>query len=335
MRITGKSFTVFTLVSECAFIFFVALILCVFGTLTLSGSFGDYEKTTATITEITLNDDMAETIVSYNVGGVVYSSALGYYSSDMEVGKEITIKYSPEDPTVIRAQSIDFIGYALFGGAALMVFLGYKIIKRGLKILKEGGISYASIGGMGTVCSSGNVDTSTFPPKEQGELYYFHFDKNFNQGHVMENRNRQVVYEGTNKSFTLLRDYEMDFVNHISLHTETHRIGHSGSAGTRRARYSLGFNYDGQNIWQYLSGRGVEMNVSFDRGMTGMTYDIALGGVPFARFETSGSNLYGEEKQGFAKIGNLSAPGLFRIYSYSNDIDLLFLIGVAITRSRV
>lgn len=317
------------------FIFFllVGIILLGFGILTLSGQSGDFEKTDAVIEEINpLGDGEYQVVVSYTVNGVKYRSALGYYSSDMMKGNSITIKYAPDDPTNIRSSSVDIIGYVLVAGGVIMLFVGIKLFSKGLKVsreIKEQSESFTTTNGTDTI--SGRA----FPTEGEGTLYYFHYDKSFfKQGHVMEDSNRQVIYEGAIKAFKVIGDFEMDFINHISGRTETHFIGHTITTETSDIITSSGFNYDGKNIWEYLKERGVNIDFNIDRLMTGMTYDITLNGIPFAKFVSSGANLYGEEKQGLAKVANLSAPGLFRIYSYTDDLDLLFLIGVAFTRSK-
>ncbi len=333
MRIKTKGLVTVGLVLRFAFFLVIGLALLGLGGLTLSAQFGeDYEKTTAVIEEINpVGEGEVQVIVAYTIDGVDYHTELGYYSSGMMIGDEITIKYCPNASSDIRATSVDLIGYVLVAVGGVLIYIGSRSFSKGLKRRKKDREQENSFSEMNRdVPKSARI----FPDNEDGTLYYFHYDKSFSkQGHVMENKDRQVVYEGAIKQFKLIGDFEMDFINHISCHTQTHFIGHAVSTGTSHVTISEGFDYDGQNIWEYLHGRGIRVDPILDRRLMSVTFEVTLCGMPFARFVSSGTNLYGEEKAGLAKVANLSAPGLFRIYSFGDDLDLLFLIGVAIARS--
>jgi len=332
MRVKTKGFVVAGLIARLIFFAILGIAIMGFGVLMLFGQVGDFEKTTAIIEEINpVGEGDMQVIVSYTVDGVEYGGELGYYSSSMMLGDEITIKYAPDAPWEISAASVGFIGYIMLAVGALFIFLGIRALSKGMKRIKEDKEQEETYREQNSELPESQQQ---FPADEEGTLYYFHYDKSFSkQGHVMENENKQVVYEGVIKEFKLVGDFEMDFINHISGHTETHFVGHTVTSRTGHVTTSSGFDFDGKFVWDYLRERGLHFELILDRHLTGVNYEVTQYGLPFAHFVSSGANLYGEEKKGLAKVSNLSAPGLFRIYSFGDDLDLLFLIGVALARS--
>jgi len=85
----------------------------------------------ATITEIEKRNDNSKVYVKYTVSGQEYKNTLGYYTSGMYVGKEITIYYNPENPNDIQASG--FGAYIIFGFGAVCFLAGAGWIFAGIK----------------------------------------------------------------------------------------------------------------------------------------------------------------------------------------------------------
>lgn len=96
----------------------------------------NWPETTGTIKSIELvqeavdaeDTDVYEVMVEYKVDGKTYLSDLGTYQDDFEVGKEISIRYNPENPEGIvlpgKGVSIIFIiagVIAAIGGALAFI----------------------------------------------------------------------------------------------------------------------------------------------------------------------------------------------------------------------
>ncbi len=89
----------------------------------------NWPETTGTIQSIELvqeavdseDTDVYEVMVEYKVDGKSYTSDLGTYKDDFEVGKEISIRYNPEAPDAIVLPGKGLSIIAIVAGAVLAI----------------------------------------------------------------------------------------------------------------------------------------------------------------------------------------------------------------------
>lgn len=117
----------------------VGIIAIVLGILFLANPHDNYKETTAVISEIEEYYDTVDetykhnTFIDYEVDGVKYTHVeFGAYDSSYVEGKEITIKYNPDNPSQIES------GNRTVGGIIFLVlgvlFVGFSVFK----ILRKG-----------------------------------------------------------------------------------------------------------------------------------------------------------------------------------------------------
>ena len=161
--------------------------------------------------------------------------------------------------------------------------------------------------------------------------YYFHPGKaSIKQGYLMEDENQEVVYEANVLKQPLLGAADVEFVNHISGKSETHKVGHTVTTETS-GLFSLGafstkshFKYDGEKIWDYLHARGVRLESGLASGRLGMVYDVTLKGEKVATVATS------------SRSGNSFITNRFTldVATAPENIDLAFLVAYSIAKTE-
>ena len=120
----------------------VSFFLVIFGIIAvvcgiiMMNSGKNYIETTAIITKIdvthdTINEEWDYTVwVEYTVDGVTYNEELGYHENGYEEGKEIAIKYNPDNPEKIMQASNSFAIYLIVIGPVLMLVAVFLFIRQ-------------------------------------------------------------------------------------------------------------------------------------------------------------------------------------------------------------
>ena len=107
-----------------AFVLFgILVIILAFISLHQQNSFTAATGVITNIEEFT--DGVAETTyevtVDYKIDGKSYTSVMGDYSPDYEVGKEINILYDPDDPSKIVSKGKSHVIYMICVGVVLII----------------------------------------------------------------------------------------------------------------------------------------------------------------------------------------------------------------------
>ena len=117
------------------FILFMGILMIVLGTaffISVSGQIG-YKEVTVSVSRIALYEDghatkfgHAEptywTYVKYTVNGKEYEEELGLFS-DVMVGKRMTLRYDPTDPTRITTDNNIVLPVVIIAGGGVMVII--------------------------------------------------------------------------------------------------------------------------------------------------------------------------------------------------------------------
>jgi hypothetical protein len=153
-------------------------------------------------------------------------------------------------------------------------------------------------------------------------------------GYVLEDENKNIVYETKMIKFKLLGASPYEFINHITNTKEEHNIGKTvvTEAGINDLMRYLSrksyFKIDNENVWQYLRGKGI--NIETNGGgikaalQMGMKYIITYNDSTIATMIKSTS-----------KDKPLITRGTYYdIECEEKNLDLVFITALAIAKTE-
>ena len=152
--------------------------------------------------------------------------------------------------------------------------------------------------------------------------------KTIKQGFYLEDESGNVVYEGKMLKFSLFGASPFAFTNHITNHTEEHKVGktvtmeQSGLVGFFSTKSY--FKYDNEKIWDYLHNKGIRINSTLSGNKIGMTYDVSFEGKALATISSS-------SPKGKSLI---TTNMYYDVICEEKDIDLVFLVAFAIAKTE-
>lgn len=305
----------------------IAVIALAFGVYSTFIQSAGYVKTTATIVSIEEDpedesEDAYIVTARYTVGGVEYTNVLDSYSPSYKVGGTVTVRYDPEDPN--RITSGYGLGiYSMIVGGVILLIVGLLSVrqKRSVSQLKEeyGEISYL--------------------PSEKGEERELYFVTDLGTpkfGHRLEDRDRRVLYEAKMTKFTLLSAYEFDFIDHENGQTTRHLIGHTEETDwdSLLIDNNSTFTLDGKDVWKHLRSIGITIDSRFGKAEGIMpSYDIRKDGELLAHAENTSQYAHEEDAAQHKVVAKIPNPMFFRVFTSEKNLDLLFMILVALART--
>ena len=152
--------------------------------------------------------------------------------------------------------------------------------------------------------------------------------KMMKQGYVLKDDAGNAVCEAKVLKQPLFGAAVIEFVNHLTGKSEEHKVGHtvttetSGGMGEVLSTKSR-FKFDGENIWDFLHGKGIRIDSNFSGNKLGMTYTVTLKGQPFA---TLASTTPGGKSL-------LTSSHCYDVTAEEDDLDLAFVVAFAIART--
>ena len=255
----------------------------------------------------------------YTVDGKEYTSQLNSYDPSYKVGGEVAIKYDPKDPTKLTS-GFGFGIYLMIAGGVILLIIIFVTVKKkvSVKKLKE---------------TNGEL---TFAPSEKGEeraLYFLTDLGTVKGGHHLEDKNRGVLYEAKMKKFSPLSAFEFDFIDHEHNKTTTHLVGHTEETDWNSLLIdnNYSFTFDGKDVWKQLRGLGVAINSRLDGIMP--SYTISLNGEELAFAESTSQYVHEEDAEAHKVASKVPVQGFYRVRTREKNLDLLFVILVAMARS--
>lgn len=289
-----------------------------------------YQSTTATITAIeedpnfipdqdNPNDKQYIVTAKYTVDGKEYTRQLDSYSPSYKVGGEVEIKYDPKNPEKITSGSGFGIYFMIAGGVILLILIFLTVKKKqSVKNLKE---------------TNGEL---TFAPSEKGEertLYFLTDLGTVKVGHQLEDRNRRVLYEAKMTKFNPMSAFQFDFIDHEHNKTTPHLIGHTEETDWNSLILdnNYTFTFDGRDVWKQLRQLGVTINSRLDGIMP--SYSICLNGEEIAFAESTSRYVHEEDAEAHKVANKVPVQGFYRVRTRETQLDLLFVILVAMARS--
>ncbi len=316
----------------------LAVIALVFGFYTTFIQSRGFEKTTATIlsveeTEesIALDDDDNrdyDVTVEYTVDGKTYTGLLDFFSPSFAPGKTVTVRYDPNNPSVIHGGQ-GFGIYLMAVGAAILaiaIFSAVRTKKKNAAVAQQQE-------------RSGAAGYPAPDPGEEREVYFLTDRGTAKYGHRMEDAERRVLFEAKMTKFSLMTPYEFDFIDHEHQKTTPHTVGHEESSEWNALLLDnhYTFTFDGQDIWKHLKQNGIRVESSYGAGggkLVGVNYRIFRDDEELARAESTSIYVHEEDAEARGKLGKLvPAQGYYRVWTRERNLELLFVTLLAFARS--
>ena len=305
----------------------IAVIALAFGIYSTFFQSAGYLKTTATIVSIEEDQESGEddsyiVTAKYTVDGTEYTNVLDSYSPSYKVGGTVEVRYDPSDPNKITSGFGIGLYSMIVGGVILLitVFLSLKQ-KNSVSQLKE---DYGEV---------------TYLPSEKGEERELYFVTDLGTpkfGHRLEDAERRVLYEAKMTKFTLLSDYEFDFIDRERMQTTRHLIGHTEETDWDSILIDNNstFKLDGMDVWKHLRSIGVTIDSRFGKAEGIMpSYDIRKDGELLAYAENTSHYVHEEDAEQHKVASKFPNPMFFRVFTSEKNLDLLFMILVALART--
>ena len=285
-----------------------------------------FVKTTGTIVALREDSSDDSTVyfptVEYTVDGKTYTGELDTGSGSYKVGKTIPVLYDPNDPAVVHDGSGVGI-YFIAVGAVILLMIVFLTVKQKTSVnkLKE---------------RQGEIQYLPSEKGEERELYFITDLGTPKFGHRIEDKDRRVLYEAKMTKFTLLSAYVFDFIDHEKNQTTHHLIGHTEEMDWNSILIDNHntFTLDGMDVWKHLRSIGVTIDARFGKAEGIMpSYDIRKDGEHLAYAENTSHFVHEEDAEQHKVASKIPNPMFFRVFTDEKNLDLLFMILVAIARS--
>ncbi|MBR1749275.1 MAG: DUF3592 domain-containing protein [Ruminococcus sp.] len=313
----------------------IAVIALGFGVYSTFFQSSGYETTTATIVSIkedpdyipdpdTENDVQYIVTAKYTVDGKEYVEPINSYDPGYKVGGNVEIKYDPSDPSKITS-GFGIGIYIMISGGVILLIIIFLTVKQKTSVKKL----------------KGTNGEFTFAPSEKGEerkLYFLTDLGTPKYGHRLEDKNRKVIYEAKNTKFSPLSAFEFDFIDHEHNKTVHHLVGHEEETDWNSLLIdnNYTFTFDGKDIWKQLRSIGVKIDSRFGGGESKgalATYSISRNGDELAFVEMTSQYPHEDDAEKHKVASKVPVQGFYRVRTREKNLDLLFIILVAMARS--
>ena len=311
----------------------VGIILIVVGIVMFSfNAGGKYIETTGRVTAVeegAVDPDSGaqyDIYFTYTVDGKSYEN---YFTlrKQYNVGDDIPVFYNSENPTrITNSAGMEFLPFVLIGlGAVALVFGVFKTVKAFQKSRELDK-------------SAGKFPTEAFDGIKTADgvtEHYFRFDgHSLKPGYIMEDAERRPLYEGKMLKQALVGARPYEFHNHVTGSVKEHAVGHVTTQTYNDEFFSAKcyFKFDGKNIWDLLHEKGIRISTSLASRFPYTVYDVAKNGAPFAHIESTSMYVH-EDEEAEHKVKIPVGRMYYRIWSPTEDLDLLFLTVFAISEA--
>lgn len=317
----------------------IGLILIAFGAFVLFTAPKEYDETVGTVTYVDTyeeyqGEDLVETTdleFEYEVDGKKYTGTFSGAFSDYKVGDDITVFYDPANPTAtsntkdtgIFAIAMIVAGIAAIGYGAFRTVTSFKKSKEMDDQIKEA---------LGTDV----IPEIEVPSKGDMAEYYVAFDgKGLAPGYIVDDEDRDLVFEAPMTKQALVGARTFTFTNHKTGEVTDHQVGHTTTETFNNEWFSMRstFKFDGKDIWDYLHEQGVRIKTDLTSILPKQRYTISINGK-FAALVESSSQYVHEEDEAQHAIAIPFGRYYYRIWTNETDIELIFLTVFAISETE-
>ena len=318
--------------------FFVpaGIILIIFGALLIAFTPKEYNQTTGTISHIESYPDADgemtyDLTIDYTVDGKAYTATFSGEFANAKEGDTVDVFYDPSNPEAAsNTEHGGIIGIVMIvAGAASTVYgvyASYKAFKKSKELddqIKE---------------AAGTDYVPEVVPLPKGELteYYVRHDGNtLRPGYIMEDEDRDPVFEAPMTKQALVGARIFTFKNHVTGETKDHEVGHTVTQTYNNGWYSMKswFKFDGKNIWDVLHDRGVRISTDLVSALPKARYTVSINGTFAATIESSSQYVH-EEDEAKHKIAVPVNGWYYRVWTNETDIETIFLTVFAISETE-
>ena len=258
----------------------------------------------------------------YTVDGKEYTATLNSYDPAYKVGGDVAIKYDPNNPEKMTSGFGIGIAVMIIGAALLAVVIFLTVKKKvSVKKLKE---------------TNGELTYAPSVKGEKRELYFLTDVGTIKGGHHLEDKNRRVLYEAKMTKFSPLSAFAFDFIDHENNKTTKHLVGHSEEMDWNSILIDNNYTFtiDGQDVWKHLRAVGVTIDSRFGQAQGIMpSYTIRKDGEELAYAENTSQYVHEEDAEEHKVASKLPVQGFYRVHTREKNLDLLFMVLVAMARS--
>ena len=127
-----------------------------------------------------------------------------------------------------------------------------------------------------------------------------------------------------------------DFIDHENNKTTKHLVGHAEEMDWNSILIdnNYAFTIDGQDVWKHLRKIGVTIDSRFGKAQGVMpSYTIRKDGEELAYAENTSQYVHEEDAEEHKVASKLPVQGFYRVHTREKNLDLLFMVLVAMARS--
>ena len=314
----------------------LGIVLIVFGFLTRGFNTENFVETVGKVTAVEEHSEVIDgkeekqydATVSFTADGKPYETVFPNLLNEPKVGEDIKVLYDPADPNRNSNSSVSkFFSPAMMGGGALVIVLGVLLMVKAVK--KSKALDQKAP-------AASRADFAGFKTAPGVTEYYVRFDgHSLKPGYVMEDADRNILYEGTMLKQNLVGARPFEFRNHVTGAVQPHEVGHTVTQTFNNEFFSAKswFKFDGKNVWDVLHESGLRLETDIISKFPNLVYNLSKDGAPVARIETSGMYVHEDE----AEQHRVNVPigrYYYRVWTNTEDLDSLFLMVFAISETE-
>lgn len=311
----------------------VGLVLIIFGCIMFGMKSDNFVEGVATITSVTEDFTGSEKEydigISYTVDGKQYNGVFDNLSGEFKTGSQISVWYDPEDPQrITNAKTPAFVPPVMIAAGVLAVIFG---ILQTVKAMKKSKELDKTTPGKGAP----RVDFEGFKNASGVTEYYSRFDGNsLKPGYILEDADRNVLFEGTMTKNSLVGARTYEFNDHSTGSVTEHEVGHVMTQAYDSEVFSAKswFKLDGENIWDLLHEKGLRISTDMMSKFPLLAYDVSRNGKALARIESCSMYVH-EDEEAEHKLAIPTGRYYYRVWTDSTDFELIFLVIFAISET--
>jgi len=311
----------------------VGIILSFLGIRKIQGN-DQYATVVATVVEAHPDETPDNTGVSYTIftftdldGNLHENVRYDGYSSFYKVGKEVKIKYNINNPNDIEGANDNYI--LLIIGVVFLIFGAVGVVGQ-IKRIKTDKVDDEYF-----EKSDSKKDKSDFDLTTNKTTYYFHPTKGLAMNFVLEDEDKNVIYDAITKKYRLFSPSDYEFVNHLTGRKIEHKVGKKTTTSvgdehgyriTSHITTDVFLKIDGEDFKEIYKRKNIF--IDFNGDVFNPAFELYISNQKVAQIDVTSVNQTVTE--GFKS--KLKAMGYFKVVISNTDLldDIffaLFLLG--------
>lgn len=312
----------------------LGLILIIFSVILFSFNTDKYAETTGKVTSAVQSaagqdgEKGYDVKFTYTVDGKAYEGEFTNLSESIAEGDAVKVFYDPADPAKTASSKMNkLIPVAVAGVGVLALAGGIALTVRAFRKSRE----------LDKLAPAADAQTQAqldaLKTAEGVNEYYFRFDGHSTKpGYVVEDADRNLLYEGKMLKNSLVGAKLYEFTDHTTGLSEKHEVGHVTTSSFNDEMFSVksSFRFDGEKVWDRLHGQGIRLCTNMHSRFPYFIYDVTKDGKALARIESCSVYVH-EDDEAQHKIKMPAGNMYYRFWTACNDLESLFLTIFAIS----